>query len=69
MDKNKALDRLIFCGECIYWHSLNDKRLKEEYQGYIGCCNRPYESMIQREKDDFCSRGYKHVIMDTKRED
>ena len=69
MDKNTALDRLVFCGECVYWHSLNDKRLKKEYRDYIGVCNRPWEDRLQRDKDDFCSRGSKIVIMDTKRED
>lgn len=69
MGNSKALDRLTFCGECVYWHSLHDKRLKEEYQDYVGLCNKPYEAVVQRDKDDFCSRGYRHVILDPKRED
>jgi hypothetical protein len=59
MDKSNALDRLTFCGECGYWNPLYPKGLKEEYRGYIGCCNRPREAMIERYKDDFCSRGVK----------
>jgi hypothetical protein len=69
MDKTKALDRLTFCGECGYWKPSNDNRIKEEYRDYIGYCSRPYEGMIRRDRDDFCSRGYVHVILDTKRED
>ena len=68
MEKTEALSRLTFCGECAYWRPLYTKMLKEEYSGYIGCCNRPRESMIERNKDDFCSRGYKNAILDTKRE-
>ena len=59
MDKTEALSRLTFCGECGYWHSLNDKRLKEECRDYIGVCNKPCEPMVQRCKDDFCSCGLK----------
>lgn len=59
MDRAEAMPRLTFCGECGYWRPLNDKRLKEEYRGYIGRCDRPCEHMIQRDKDDFCSRGVK----------
>lgn len=64
-----ALERLTFCGECVYWKTSYDERFKEEYRGEIGYCNRPHEAMVQRDKDDFCSRGYVHVILDTKRED
>lgn len=59
MDKTEALSRLTFCGECGYWKPLNDKRLKKEYLGYIGICNKPREAMVERLKDDFCSNGVK----------
>lgn len=59
MVKTDTLSRLTFCGECVYWHSLDDKRLKDEYRGYIGICNKPHEAMVQRLKDDFCSNGRK----------
>lgn len=57
MDKNEACSRLTFCGECGFWHPLYANGLKEEYRGYIGYCNRPREGMVERYKDDFCSRG------------
>ena len=69
MDKTEACSRLVFCGECCYWHPLHSNIIKKEYRGYVGYCNKPHETMVERYKDDFCSRGYKHVILDTKRED
>lgn len=57
MDKTNLLSRLTYCGECGWWRPLNAKMLKEECRGYIGCCNRPSEPMVERNKDDFCSRG------------
>ena len=57
MDKTEALSRLTFCGECAYWRPLNATMLKEEYRGFIGICNKPREAMVERDKDDFCSRG------------
>jgi hypothetical protein len=59
MDRTDVLSRLTFCGECGYWKSLNDKRLKKEYRDYIGVCNKPFEAMVERCKDDFCSSGIK----------
>ena len=59
MIKTEALSRLTFCGECGYWHPLENKRLKEEYRGYIGICNKPREATVERLKDDFCSCGVK----------
>lgn len=59
MEKTEALSRLTFCGECVFWHPLNTKMLKEEYRGYIGCCERPREGIVERNKDDFCSKGVK----------
>jgi hypothetical protein len=59
MDETEALSRLTFCGECVFWHPWDGKEIKEEYRGLIGHCNKPYEGMVQRNKDDFCSRGVK----------
>ena len=59
MDKADILSRLTFCGECAFWSPWETKMIKEEYRGYLGFCNKPYEDMVQREKDDFCSRGRK----------
>lgn len=65
MDKNEALSRLTFCGECVFWRPLYLKDLKEEYRGCIGCCNKPYEGATQRDKDDFCSTGRKKKWLTT----
>lgn len=59
MDKTEVLSRLTFCGECGYWQILNSKMIKKEYRGYVGCCNKPCESIVERYADDFCSRGRK----------
>lgn len=60
MDKtNRSLARLTFCDECGYWKPSNDERLEEGYRGCIGTCSRPHESMVERCKYDFCSRGMK----------
>lgn len=59
MDKTDIISRLTFCGECVYWQPLHSKMIKEEYLGYIGCCNKPFETAVERYKDDFCSRGCK----------
>lgn len=59
MDKNEALSRLTYCGECGYWRPVYNKKLKEEYYDYYGVCNKPREAMVERCKDDFCSRGVK----------
>ena len=60
MEKTDALSQLTYCGECAFWHPFtNVKMLKEEYRNYIGCCNRPHEGAVQRNRDDFCSRGVK----------
>lgn len=66
MDKTEAISRLTFCGECAFWHPLlNAKMLKPEYREYVGYCNKPYEGVVQREKDDFCSRGVKKTKEET----
>lgn len=64
MDKSEALSRLTFCGECGYWKPINAKMLKEEYRGYIGCCDRPHVGKMERYRDDFCSRGVKKTKED-----
>jgi hypothetical protein len=59
MEKSKALEHLTFCEDCGYWRPLDYTaiQVKEEHRGYLGCCNKPYESARERYKDDFCSRG------------
>lgn len=59
MVKTDTLSRLTFCGECAFWHPWNNKEIREEYRDYVGFCNKPYEGAVQRERDDFCSRGVK----------
>lgn len=59
MVKAEVYSRFTYCGECAFWHPLNAKTLKEEYRGYIGYCDRPREHKVERNRDDFCSRGAK----------
>lgn len=57
MDKTNVLNRLTFCGECVFWHPLDTKIIKEEYRGFIGYCDRPHQDKVERNANDFCSRG------------
>lgn len=59
MEKTDVLSRLTFCGECGYWRIWDTKKIKEECRGYLGFCDRPHEGKVQRDRDDFCSRGVK----------
>ena len=44
------LEELIHCRDCVYF---------DENQCY---CNRPYESIVCRDPDDFCSKALRRTL-------